>query len=158
MHLRIKILNDNVRKQWEQKEQDQFPAIANEFRDSGIDVPCPDDFHCTCGEVNMVGLGIAVEAQTVGEPFTPLAFYMYPRSSICKTPLRLANSVGIIDSGYRGELKAPLDCVTKTEYDIHMGDRLIQICAPDLSPITFELVNELSCTERGSGGIGSTGK
>jgi dUTP pyrophosphatase len=87
-------------------------------------------------------------------------YYMYPRSSLSKTKLRLANSVGIIDSGYRGNLIGMFD-VIDVDYYAKVNDRLVQICAPGLLPIYVEIVNfenELgSETERGSGGFGSTG-
>lgn len=101
----------------------------------------------------------------------PSGFYLYPRSSISKTSLRLANSVGIIDSGYRGELIAAVDTILRCEDpwtmwkralgDIKKYDRLFQICAPDLSPFFIRLVNEeseLGGSSRGSGGFGSTGR
>jgi dUTP pyrophosphatase len=94
---------------------------------------------------------------------------MYPRSSLSKTRLRLANSVGIIDSGYRGNLIGMFDCFSagkgslcETEYDyiVKPFEKLVQICAPDLRPIFVELVEteeELSsATLRGEGGFGST--
>lgn len=88
-----------------------------------------------------------------------LSYYLYPRSSIIKTPLRLANSVGIIDSGYRGTIKAVFD--VKSEYNIEKYSRLIQICSPTLAPLVVKIVDnieDLGVTERGSGGFGSTGK
>jgi dUTP pyrophosphatase len=94
-------------------------------------------------------------------------FYMYPRSSLSKTNLRLANSTGIIDAGYRGNLIGMFDLVNIEEqensydYLIKPYTRLLQICAPSLVPIYVELVeneNQLgTITERGSGGFGSTG-
>lgn len=97
-----------------------------------------------------------------GMPQTPSGFYMYPRSSLgTKTKLRLANSVGIIDSGYRGNLKASLDNIHhEQEHLAEQGDRLVQICAPDLSPFMVQLVentDELRASTRGEGGFGSTG-
>jgi dUTP pyrophosphatase len=91
---------------------------------------------------------------------TPVAFYLYPRSSTgTKTPLRLANSVGIIDAGYRGSLIAAFDNWSNEPYVVTKGQRLVQICPPDLSnyPLLVELVDELDATERGEGGFGSTG-
>jgi dUTP pyrophosphatase len=89
-------------------------------------------------------------------------FYMYPRSSISKTPLRLANSTGIIDAGYRGHLIGMFDLVTMQDENIEKFDRYLQICAPGLVPIFVEIVDskeELGEeTERGEGGFGSTGK
>lgn len=96
-------------------------------------------------------------------------YYLYPRSSIVKTSMRLANSVGIIDSGYRGEVMAVVDkhdtsndWKTVLKRDCKQYDRLFQICAGDLQPFRVEIVDnesELSCiTERGCGGFGSTGR
>uniref|UniRef100_A0A6C0IGK4 dUTP diphosphatase n=1 Tax=viral metagenome TaxID=1070528 RepID=A0A6C0IGK4_9ZZZZ len=89
-------------------------------------------------------------------------YYMYPRSSISKTRLRLANSVGIIDAGYRGHIMAMLDVIGSTDYQGTTYDRYIQICAPGLIPITVEIVDNIESlgekTERGQGGFGSTGK
>jgi len=88
-------------------------------------------------------------------------FYMYPRSSISKSPLRLANNVGIIDAGYRGHLIGMFDLPSGNTEHIKRFDRYLQICAPGLVPIVVELVNNLNDlgeeTERGSGGFGSTG-
>lgn len=92
-----------------------------------------------------------------------VAFYLYPRSSTgTKTPLRLANSVGIIDAGYRGSLIAVFDNWSDEAYEIDEGQRLVQVCPPDLSnyPLHVTLVDteeELGATERGDGGFGSTG-
>jgi dUTPase len=98
-------------------------------------------------------------------------YYMYPRSSLSKTQLRLANSVGIIDAGYRGHLMGMFDVVNISEYDSdnvecdYFGekyDRYLQICAPALVPIIVEIVDTKDKlgeeTERGEGGFGSTGR
>jgi dUTP pyrophosphatase len=71
----------------------------------------------------------------------------------------LANSVGIIDSGYRGELIGAFRSLSKTDYTIDKYNRLLQITNAFLTPIIVRLVDEseLSSTERGSGGFGSTG-
>jgi dUTP pyrophosphatase len=85
-------------------------------------------------------------------------FYIYPRSSMSKTPLMLANHVGIIDSGYRGELIAALRSFEEG-YVIQERTRLLQICHPTLCPVFVVLVSEseLGTTARGEGGFGSTG-
>lgn len=91
----------------------------------------------------------------------PTGYYMYPRSSIIKTPFRLANSVGIIDSGYRGHLISALDC-KQPNSSVIQYERLVQICAPDLCPILVNIVDTVeelgTPTARGEGGFGSTGK
>ena len=87
-------------------------------------------------------------------------FYMYPRSSISKSPFRLANNVGIIDAGYRGHLIGMFDIPTGETSHITKLDKYLQICAPGLVPIFVEIVSnkeELGLnTERGEGGFGST--
>jgi dUTPase len=110
--------------------------------------------------------------KTVAQTHTiPTGFYLYPRSSICKTPFRMSNSLGIIDAGYRGELIAAVDLqsemATKSSdawmnWKLALGtikkhDRMFQICSPDLSPFTVHLIDALDNTERGTGGHGSTG-
>ena len=75
-----------------------------------------------------------------------------------KTPLRMSNSVGIIDSGYRGNLIGLVDNLSNEDYVVKSGTRLFQICSPTLNnPIKLEIVQELSETERNDSGIGSTG-
>ena len=70
----------------------------------------------------------------------------------------MANSIGLIDGGYRGEIMAVVDNVKKEPYTLRPGQRLFQLVAMDGSPIHFELVDELSDSTRGDGGFGSTGK
>ncbi len=104
---------------------------------------------------------------TNGDIF-PSGYHMFPRSSTgSSTPLRLANSVGIIDAGYRGELMGFFDNVHKNyDYPIEKYQRLLQICSPNMTyPIYPELVTELNeldfyitYNDRGDAGFGSTGK
>lgn len=92
----------------------------------------------------------------------PIPFKLYPRSSMgSKTPLRLGNSVGVVDSGYRGHLMACVDCHGEENYSISQYDRLLQIVAFSGRPIFVKLVEnhkDLGITIRGDGGFGSTGK
>jgi len=90
---------------------------------------------------------------------TNCAFTIYPRSSISKTPLMLANHTGIIDSGYRGSLIGAFRSLTEWNYIVAGGTRLLQVCHPTLCPVYVVIVNEddLTTTERGAGGFGSTG-
>ena len=100
--------------------------------------------------------------------FTP--FYTYARSSISKTPLRLANNQGIIDAGYRGSLIGMFDCIYNSDksddrdYDYYLDaySRVLQICAPNLVPIYVNIVDTIEelgpSTSRGEDGFGSTGK
>ena len=104
--------------------------------------------------------------------FTPCGFYLYPRSSMgAKTPLRLSNSVGIIDSGYRGNIKALFDCIydkkfynsNSKSFKLESNKSYIQICSPNIEyPMKVIIVHDLNAlgknTSRGIGGFGSTDK
>lgn len=105
------------------------------------------------GETSMVtydtGLSIEIPEGYVG--------LLFPRSSISKTVLSLANSVGVIDSGYRGPIVLKFRYPEEGgAYDV--GDRVGQILILPYPQIEFEEVGELSESERGEGGFGSTGK
>ncbi len=89
---------------------------------------------------------------------------IYPRSSIgLNTKLRMANSVGIIDSDYRGEVCAILESISPgiiggiTPMKIENGQRIAQMIIKKDEEVEFVPVEELSETERGEGGFGSTG-
>lgn len=125
--------------------------------DSGLDLFCPEDIIIAAGETMKIDLQIQCEALHDNIENNNVSYYLYPRSSIIKTPLRLANSVGIIDAGYRGNIIACVDNIKNYEFKIEKGSRLFQICGPSLEPIEIRVVNELSNSQRGSGGFGSTG-
>lgn len=81
-----------------------------------------------------------------------------PRSSIgAKTGLRLSNSVGIIDSDYRGEIGVLYDNISDSEYTINAGDRIAQMIVFPVNHFKARVVDEVPETERGEGGFGSTG-
>jgi len=85
-------------------------------------------------------------------------FLLMPRSSIYKSGLLMANSTGVIDKSYRGELKAPVWSMTGNS-QVKTGERLFQILAPGMGWIRHvRLVDSLPDTARGAGGFGSTGK
>jgi len=119
--------------------------------DAGLDLYVLEDVHFQPGETKAIKLGISCE------PEDGIAYYLFPRSSISKTPLRMANSIGLIDGGYRGEIMAMCDNIKMKGYTAEKGQRLFQLVATDSSPIHYELVEELEMTTRGTGGFGSTG-
>ena len=86
-------------------------------------------------------------------------FFIFPRSSMSKTPLILANHTGVIDQGYRGFLMGAFKCFGSPNYVVEKQTRLLQICHATLCPVFVKLVTEdsLSVTARGDGGFGSTG-
>jgi len=132
----------------------------NTGTDSGFDVFVPEKTIIPPGSVSFVNQKIKCKmVKQVGDEEEPTGFYLYPRSSISKTPLLMANSVGIIDSGYRGPIIASLRNMDSIEpYVISKYQRIVQICSPDLSPFEIVFVDELDETSRGEGGFGSTGK
>ena len=130
--------------------------------DAGIDLFVPNDY--SIGRVawaNKINHGVKASMEFQG---IPCGFYLYSRSSTAsKTPLRLSNSVGIIDAGYRGYLIGMFDNIEgQNSYLVTEKQRLVQLCSPNITyPIKLEIVtyeNELGITQRGNQGIGSTGK
>ena len=120
--------------------------------DAGLDLYVLEDVIFKSGDTKLIKFGISCE------PEDGKAYYLIPRSSISKTPLRMSNSIGLIDGGYRGELKASCDNVKDYEYIVKKGERLFQLVACDSSNISYSLVEDLSNSSRGFGGFGSTGK
>lgn len=141
------------------------------FFDAGFDLLLPSNTVFVPGQVNKVDFKIKCAAKihflnrdieaNSRSYFT--GFYTHPRSSLSKTPLRLANATGIIDAGYRGNLIGMFDCNggEDDDYTSELFSRLLQICAPSLMPIFVEVVDNIEelgpSTSRGAGGIGSTG-
>lgn len=132
----------------------------NHSDDSGFDLP-------TCKKVEIqkgnplgtieFGISCAMLDNTTNN-FT--GFYLYPRSSFSKYPLVCCNSVGIIDAGYRGQIKGKVRLLPFSNEDvmtIEQNVKLFQLCAPDLSPFKVNIVSELPESSRGSNGFGSTG-
>ena len=140
---------------------------CQDIESSGLDIIIPEKITIPAKSYGFkIKLGIACEPIKIygineDDPAYKSAkcgYYLYPRSSLSKTPLRLANSVGIIDSSYRGEIMAAVDNISGEDFEIKQGERLFQLCSPTLEPINYIITDELSDTERGEGGFGSTGK
>ena len=135
-----------------------------QYIDAGFDLFTPtDEYILHPNKVNKVDYQIICSGKIVEETRSyNTGFFMYPRSSISKTNLRLANNVGIIDAGYRGHLIGMFDVVySLNPIKLNKFDRHLQICAPGLVPIYVEMVNSREDlgekTDRGEGGFGSTG-
>lgn len=143
--------------------------------DSGFDLYVPDDITIRMGETKFIDLQIKTEMIESGEN---ISYQLFPRSSISKTPLILANSVGVIDAGYRGNLIAAVKYVPDTNdliylfnsgksrqdfnniiptFTIKKHQRLFQICKFDGKSFKHQIVETLSDTMRHNGGFGSTG-
>lgn len=120
--------------------------------DAGFDLYAASKNYDDDGNV-VYGCGLAFE---IPEGYMGLVF---PRSSNAKKSLLLSNSVGVIDAGYRGEVTAKfkrLYPISQGEYAI--GERFAQLIVMPIPAVEFEEVEELSESERGVGGYGSSGK
>lgn len=139
MKVKIKKLNENA----------VIPHYAKEG-DAGLDLTATKVKHEKGNVKYFSGLAIEIPRGYVG--------LLFPRSSNSKKDLLLTNSVGVIDSGYRGEITAVFK---KTKYiaeTYKVGERFAQLVILPYPEIELEEAEELSVTERGSNGYGSTGK
>jgi dUTP pyrophosphatase len=131
------------------------------WTDSGFDIPMVAKNFDMSMQLHGFYLGINVAA-TLSDG-TPAPCLLLPRSSIYKSAFRLCNSIGLIDAGYRGEVKAMVDNLYKQEETTSRfedGVRLFQICQHNFLPWSrIVLTDELPAPpdNRGSGGFGSTG-
>lgn len=119
---------------------------------AGFDLHCIESFTIHPGEHLTVGTGLAFELPT------GYAMLVYPRSGNAKKHgLTLSNAVGVVDSDYRGEVKVLLHHTGDHNVSFQAGDRVAQAIIHKLPNIELVECAELSVTERGSGGFGSTG-
>jgi dUTP pyrophosphatase len=137
MQVKIKKLHDLV----------EIPTYAKEG-DAGMDLTAVKIEKDAYGNA-VIYTGLALE---IPKGFVGLVF---PRSSISKYDMHLRNSVGVIDSGYRGEIMLKFSFLEDGNL-YQMGDKVAQLIIMPYPQITFEEVDELSETERGEGGFGST--
>ncbi len=143
--------NKNMKVKFKKLHKDAvIPGYAKPG-DAGLDLVATEIKENTSFQVTY-GTGLAVE---IPEGFVGL---IYPRSSIRKYELALSNSVGVIDSGYRGEVGFTFNKTSGLDsLKYNVGDRIGQLVVipyPTIEPIE---VSDLSDTERGEGGFGSTG-
>jgi len=154
-HLYIKVVNPDVKEYYESK------LLRKHHGDSGFDLICPNllirGFHKSDG---LAKIDLGIQCQLYNKTTQKFVSYLLmPRSSIIKTPLRMANSIGLIDAGYQGNLIAAVDCLEQY-WELIPGFCLFQLVAPNLEPIeSFEIVEDFGyITSRGDGAFGSTGK
>jgi dUTP pyrophosphatase len=167
--LKVAFPNEEIALFYESSIVKHNAAFTNNLHcDSGFDLFVPENavFDRPC-EAKFVDMKIKTEmvyCQYSDDQIFPSPYYLYPRSSLSKTLLIMANHLGIIDSGYRGSVIGafkwmPSPRTSAAHYAVESGTRLVQICHPSLCPIYVIAVNEndLSETSRGAGGFGSTG-
>lgn len=144
-------------KDWYRGAVESYLAKPEGERDAGLDT------FCSTSTVGYAGTTERLDLATKAAAYDPVrrqfrAFMLMPRSSISKTPMRMANSVGLIDAGYRGVLLGAVDF--RDEFTAIAGERYFQIVGADLLPWNaVHIVDEIpgGTTLRGEGGFGSTG-
>lgn len=142
MEMNLKLLNSNAK----------VPTRGSNDA-AGYDIYSTDDVTIKSGETKLIGTGIACEI--------PKNYFggVFARSGLSvKEGLRPANCVAVIDADYRGEIRVPLHNDSKEDRCVTVGERIAQLVILPFLPIEFHEVDELSATERGNGGFGSTGK
>jgi dUTPase len=137
-------------------------SLNDIYPNAGFDLFFPEIMTFNTVASTMASMGVKVEMKIYNEfdnKWHSTGYYMYPRSSISKTPLMLANGTGIIDSGYRGNLIGAFRNLSNEPYQVKKHTRLLQICSPDLRPIVVHMVDKsfFDETSRNDGGFGSTG-
>lgn len=143
--LELKIIADNE-SQW-LNHPTYTKAKQNE--DVGLDIPMARNIIVPAkSKAFSIDLGFKAE-QNIG-------YMLVPRSSISKTPLRLANSIGIIDKSYRGKVLVKIDNNSNTDFEMLMGNCYFQIISFSGILPEFMLVNTINTTNRGHGAFGST--
>tara|TARA_Y100001970_G_C14225441_1_gene855372 strand:+ start:933 stop:1517 length:585 start_codon:yes stop_codon:yes gene_type:complete len=179
------ILNDSeLLEKYEKRVENHNNMVKNNlFPDSGFDLLTPnleiENMSFEANETKLIPFGIKCSAfhfiskiykipvyeyisqyykKGIQDNIHAQPFCVYPRSSIWKSQFRLANNVGIIDSGYRGILYGPMHNVKNFKNKLIYGNRYLQITMPDLQPFYVKVVDKVEVdSNRGSGGIGSTG-
>ena len=163
MSLYLYVADNNLRNMTANHLQTRRPT------DSGCDLLCPDvAFSLVNAPRLAMPLKTGVVAAAVDASGNPMPCILMARSSMSQTPLRIANQLGLIDAGYRGELTAHVDFVDSNWqgplYSIPQGRRLFQVVQHNWLPwkeiILVDSINDLPAApdNRGTGGFGSTGK
>lgn len=132
-----------------------LPSYAHPGEDAGLDLVCTEISSNYEYDYYKIGLSVEIPIGYVG--------LLFPRSSNCKKDLLLSNSVGVVDSGYRGEIELRYRKISTNKYPevlklYSVGDKVGQLLIlpyPTIEPIEVE---ELTESKRGEGGYGSTGK
>ena len=144
MNIKVKKLNQNA----------VVPTLGSKFA-AGADLYSAEDADVVIepNETRFIGTGIAME---IPEGYVGL---VYARSGLaCKRGLAPANKVGVVDSDYRGEIKVALHNHGKEAQTVEKGERIAQMVIAPYLAVSYEEADELSETERGEGGFGSTGR
>lgn len=144
----------------------KYNERAPEERDSGFDLYCEEEVYLNRGDTVFLKFGVlaACAVKRRSTVVEPRAFWLMPRSSISKTPFICANSMGLIDSGYRGKLMGAIKMLFGDNLEtVKEGTRLFQVVSGSAKPwnriFVVRTIDEFPKphSERGTGGFGSTG-
>lgn len=122
--------------------------------DAGIDLFSAEDLNLAPGERAAIATGVAI---AIPDGY---AGFVQPRSGrALHEGLGLVNSPGLIDAGYRGEVKViVINHARDEKIHIHRGDKIAQLVVQEIATVELDEVDELPASERGEGGFGSTGR
>ena len=120
--------------------------------DAGLDLKAAEQVILLPGEAKTVPTGVSVEI-----PHGYVGHVFARSGNAARHGIGLVNGVGVIDSGYRGEIKATLINLGPSAWCAERGDRIAQLVIQKVELPDIEIVDELSESERGAGGFGSTG-
>ncbi len=133
-------------------ENVELPEYQHYGEDAGLDLKANGNYRLKPGEYRLINTGLKL-AIPVG-----YAGFVYPRSGLAlNSGITVLNADGVIDPGYRGELGVILINHGKKSFNIEKGDRIAQLIIHKTFPIEWELVDELTASNRGEGGFGHTG-
>jgi dUTPase len=153
----------------EKQREDQRRHLENRrSTDSGVDLISPQHIWSLSRPADYYGQPVhtGVVCAAVDDRYSPVPCLLVPRSSISNTYMRLCNSIGLLDAGYRGQVMARIDIspIVQDSYRIEYGHRLFQLVQHNWLPwknvILVDRLEDLPSPpdNRGAGGFGSTGK
>jgi dUTP pyrophosphatase len=132
MQIKLKVTNDELTNYYSQYKKSYDT-------DSGFDIVCPEDITIEPGSIETINFGIICNRTDSDE-----GYYLYPRSSLSKTSIRIIDNCVFKHSKFSGQLYTIVKNIKNKRFQINKGDRLFQICAPDLKPFDVELVDTLT--------------
>ena len=146
--LNIKLLDNNLYDYYNN-------FILNYNGDSGIDLITP--INLNIGPFNIGTIDFKIQCEMIDlNDNTFTSYRLVPRSSISHTSFMMSNSEGIIDAGYRGNIKAKIINISNNANNVIQQNKYFQIVSPTLEPIIIKIVDVLSITERNESNFGST--
>lgn len=137
------------------REEAKAPTVAHPGEDLGYDVYAAEAVTLPARGGAIVPTGISVEL-TSDEDGRPMGALIRDRSSMAVK--HIITTAGVIDSGYRGEIRIVMENLGAEPFDIHVGDKIANMVPYPVLTSTIEVVEELAESGRGAGGFGSTGR